>query len=264
MIYASNYFESKIAGLLLGGAGISAPSTLYVALFASNPGESGTEGTEISYTGYERMPVTFTGPTQSSSGLSMQNESAITFAESPSSTNPVKYVGIFDESNNMWLYGELTTQLVIQSGVSPVFQPEALKWTFSGSLSDYYRRKIMNVLIARDDVSAFSPYLALFNGNPNNTGLELQGTNYARMAIAFQLSEVQPASGALQYENDSEITSPTAGPGGWGTLTNIGIMDNEVGGNVFAVMSLRNNATYSITYGDVIGFHAGDLTFSIN
>ena len=58
--------------------------------------------------------------------------------------------------------------------------------------------------------------------------------------------------------------SGNPGPGGWGTLTNIGIMDSEVGGNVFAVMSLRNNATYSITYGDVIGFHAGDLTFSIN
>lgn len=263
-MFASDYFENKIISLLLGGTGISAPSTYYVALFASNPGETGGQGTEISYTGYERQVVTFAGPVVAGSGLTMQNDTVITFPESPSATNPVQYVGIFDGSNNMWLYGKLTTQLAIQSGVSPVFQVGSLKWTLSGNLSDYYRRAIMNVIIANEDLNAFNPYIALYNGNPNTTGSELTGQNYARIPVSFQISQTQPASGALQYENDGEVVSPTAGSGGWGTMTNVAIMDSEIGGYVFASMNLKNNANYVISYGDVIGFHEGELTFSIN
>lgn len=264
-MYASNFFENKIMSLLLGGPAITAPSSLYVALFISSPGESGEEGTEISYTGYNRMPITFTGPNSASSGMSMENDTAITFAEyTGSGSNNVEAVGIFDNNNNMWLYGTLTTRLNVQSGVSPVFQAGSLKWTFSGNLSSYYRPRIMDILIGRNNLSSFNPYIALYNGDPNGSGVELSGVNYARMPVTFQQSESQPSSGALKYENASEIVSPTAGSGGWGTLTHVAIMDNSVGGNVFASMPMRNNSSYVITYGSTAGFHAGDLTFSIN
>ncbi len=265
-MYASNYFENQMMSLLLGGTGITAPSNLYLALFASNPGETGNAGTEISYTGYERMPITFEPPTVSGSGLAIENNTAITFTEAPASAGTVQYVGIFDQASggNMWLYGALTTPLNIQSGVRPVFQIGSLKWTWSGNLGSYYRTAIMNVLSERTGLSAFIPYIGLYNGDPLASGQELSGNQYARMRLSMQESDVQPESGALKYENSNEITSPTAGTGGWGTLTHIAILDAATGGNVFAGIALTNNASYNITYGSVVGFHAGDLTFSIN
>lgn len=265
-MYASNYFENLMMSLLMGGTGIPAPLNLYLALFASNPGESGSAGTEISYTGYERMPITFDRPAVSGSGLAIENNTVITFTEAPASSGTVQYVGIFDQVNggNMWLYGPLTTPLNIQAGVSPVFQVGALKWTWSGNLSSYYRGAIMNVLSERTSLPAFIPYIGLYNGDPLTSGQELSGSQYARMRLSMQESEIQPESGALRYENSNEITSPTAGTGGWGTLTHIAILDAASGGNVFAGTALTNNASYSITYGSVVGFHPGDLTFSIN
>lgn len=264
-MYASNFFETKIMSLLLGGTAITPPSSLSIGLFINSPGESGEEGTEIDYTGYARMPITFTGPNQTSSGLSMENEEAITFAEyTGSGSNNVEAVGVFDNLGNMWLYGLLNTRLTVQTGVSPVFQAGALKWTFTGNLSSYYRGKIMDILIGRNGLSTFNPYIALYSGDPNGSGTELSGSNYTRMPVTFELSETQPASGALKYENSSEIVFPTAGTGGWGTLTHVAIMDNNIGGNVFASMPMKNNSSFVITYGSTSGFHAGDLSFSIN
>ena len=271
-MYASNFFEEKIMSLLLNGTGITKPMNLYLALFASNPGETGTGGTEISYTGYARKTIFFTSPTSSASGMSMENTATISFAESPTSTQNVQYVAVFDDlgGGNMWLYGELSEQLVIQAGVSPVFQPGSLKWTFNGNLSSYYREAIMRVLAGesaseRANVGAFAPYIALYNGNPLASGsAELEGNQYARIPVTFVQSASQPASGALKYENSAEISSNAAGQGGWGTLTHIAIMDAQTLGHVFAGMPIRNNASYSITYGSVVGFHAGDLSFSIN
>ena len=265
-MYASNFFENQMMGLLLGGTGITAPANLYLALFASNPGESGNDGTEISYTGYSRMPISFERPAVSGSGLAIENDTVITFTEAPASSGTVQYVGIFDQVNggNMWLYGALTTPLNIQSGVSPVFQVGQLKWTWSGNLSSYYRTAIMNVLSERNNLSAFIPYIGLFNGDPLGSGQELSGNQYSRLRLTMQAAANQPESGALRYENSNEITSPTAGSGGWGTLTHIAILDAATGGNIFAGISLTNNATYNITYGSVVGFHAGDLSFSIN
>ena len=264
-MYASDFFETKIMSLLLGGASITPPTTLYVGLFINAPGDSGTEGTEISYTGYARKVITFAGPNQASSGLTMENDAVITFAEyTGSGSNSVEAVGIFDNLDNMWLYGLLTTRLNVQTGVSPVFQIGSLKWTFSGNLGSYYRTRIMDVLIGRNSVSSFNPYIALYNGDPNGAGTELSGTNYARIPVTFQPSESQPVSGALKYENTSDVVSATAGTGGWGTLTHVAIMDGSTGGNVFASIPMKNSSSYVITYGSTVGFHAGDLSFSIN
>ena len=60
-MYATNYFEN----LMLNVArqqNISAPATVYLALYQSNPSDTGTGGTEVSYTGYARQAITFSAP----------------------------------------------------------------------------------------------------------------------------------------------------------------------------------------------------------
>ena len=78
-MYASNFYENLVLNLMRGQSA-AAPSNLYLALFLSNPGDTGSEGTEISYTGYARQPITFSSPAASGSGLMVQNTAMISFA----------------------------------------------------------------------------------------------------------------------------------------------------------------------------------------
>ena len=268
-MYASNYLEEIVINLMRGSAGsaFNAPAALYLALFYSNPSDTGIAGTEANYSTYSRQPIQFGPPTAGSAGnssLYIQNSNVITFPEAIASGSSIQYVAVFDASSggNMLLYGALTSSLAIQSGVSPVFRAGSLRWTWSGNLSAYYRTLIMNTLRgANPSISAFTPYIALYNGDPLNTGTELSGIDYARFPVTFSAAE-QLDSGYAQTRNtgSSDDVSPIAGSN-WGTLTHIAICDAIIAGNVFAGISL--GTSYSMLTGSVAGFAPGDLTFSI-
>ena len=55
-MYATNYFEEKMLNLM-HGYNISAPEKLYLELFLTDPGDAGTGGTPISYSGYARQEI---------------------------------------------------------------------------------------------------------------------------------------------------------------------------------------------------------------
>ena len=268
-MYASNYLEEAVINLMRGSAGsaLTAPAALYLALFYSNPSDTGVAGTEASYSTYARQPIQFGAPTAVSSGSSspyMQNTNVITFPEAAASGSSVQYVGVFDASTggNMLLYGTLTSSLAIQAGVSPVFRAGSLKWTWSGNLSTYYRMLIMNTVRGSNpSISAFTPYIALYNGDPLNNGSELSGTDYARFPVIFSPAE-QLDSGYAQTHNSGteDNVSPIAGSN-WGTLTHIAICDALTAGNVFGGISL--GSSYAMLSGSVAGFAPGELTFSI-
>ena len=259
-MYASNYFEDKMLNLLKGQS-ITAPANLYLALFLSNPSDTGTAGTEISYSSYARQAITFSAPAASGAGLMMQNSASISFPESSSSAGTVTYVGVFDSlsGGNMWLYGQLDTSLTVQSGVSPVFRAGSVKWIWSGNLTTYYRTAIMNTLRGTN-CSGFSPYIAFCNGDPTGAGSEFSGNNYARTAVTFTTPAQQP-SGTDLTQNSAEVISPVS-TGAWGTLTHVAICDASTAGNYFAVQSA--GSSYNVPTGTAIGFHAGDLQFNVN
>ena len=55
----SNYLENKVMLHVFGGTSYTAPATLYVGLYTSDPGEGDT-GTEVSGGSYARQTATFT------------------------------------------------------------------------------------------------------------------------------------------------------------------------------------------------------------
>ena len=55
----SNYLEGKIVDHFLRNTSVSSPTTVYLALFESDPGEDAS-GTETAYTGYARQASTWT------------------------------------------------------------------------------------------------------------------------------------------------------------------------------------------------------------
>ena len=259
-MYATNYFENQMLNLMRS-QNIIAPANVYLALFLSNPGDTGTEGTEITYSGYARQAVTFSAPTASGNGLMIQNTNQVSFAEASSSAGTVTYVGVYDSlsGGNLLLYGFLDPPLVVQSGVTPIFRSNSVRWTWSGNLTTYYRTAIMNTLRGTS-CSGFAPYIALCNGDPTGSGSEFSGDDYARFAVEMS-APVQQPSGAAQVSNSQDAQSNTS-TGNWGQLTYVAIADAASNGNYFAVIAL--STTFNMVTGSSAGFRTGNLKFNVN
>lgn len=108
----SNYLENKVLLHVFGATAYTAPATLYVALFTSDPGETGS-GTEVSGGSYARQTITFTVTANQAS-----NTAAVEFPTATASWGTVTYAAIYDASTsgNMLAYGALTTSKTIASG----------------------------------------------------------------------------------------------------------------------------------------------------
>ena len=108
----SNYLETKVLGHVFGATAYTAPATLYLALFTSNPAEDGS-GTEVSGGGYERQEVAFTV-----TGNTASNTLAVEYATASASYGTVTHVGVYDASTsgNLMAYAALTSSKSIDTG----------------------------------------------------------------------------------------------------------------------------------------------------
>jgi hypothetical protein len=108
----SNYLENKVLDHVFGGVPYSAPATLYLALYTSDPGDGNT-GTECSGTAYARQTIAFTVTADTAS-----NSAAVEFPVAGSSWGTITHVGILDQltSGNLLAHGALTASKAIASG----------------------------------------------------------------------------------------------------------------------------------------------------
>lgn len=108
----SNYLENKVLLHVFGATSYTAPATLYLALFTSDPGETGS-GTEVSGGSYARQTVAFTVVNNQAS-----NTAAVEFPTATASWGTITYAAIYDASTsgNLLAYGALTTSKTIASG----------------------------------------------------------------------------------------------------------------------------------------------------
>ncbi len=112
----TNYLETKVLQFLLNNnaGSLSAPSTVYLALFTADPTETGSLSNEIgtSGTGYARQSVSFTTSNNASA-----NTSNIEFPAAQSSWGTITHIGIMDASTsgNMLFHGALTVSKTIDT-----------------------------------------------------------------------------------------------------------------------------------------------------
>jgi len=108
----SNYLENKVLLHVFGATAYTAPSTLYVALFTSDPGETGS-GTEVSGGSYARQTIAFTV-----TGNQASNTAAVEFPTATASWGTITYAAVYDavSGGNLMAYGALTTSKTIASG----------------------------------------------------------------------------------------------------------------------------------------------------
>ena len=115
MAEMSNYLENALINVTLRATSYTAPTTVYVALYTTDPTDADV-GTEVSTsgTGYARTAVTFGAP---SNGVST-NSATVTFPTATAAFGTVTHIGLRDASTagNLLYHTPLDTSKTIDSG----------------------------------------------------------------------------------------------------------------------------------------------------
>ena len=113
MAEMSNFLENALLNATLNATTYTAPATVYVSLWTSDPTDAGS-GTEVSGGSYARTAVTFGAP---SNGASL-NSADVTFPTATASWGTVGWIGINDAatSGNLLYHTALDTAKAIDSG----------------------------------------------------------------------------------------------------------------------------------------------------
>jgi hypothetical protein len=95
MAEMSNYLENALINVTLRATSYTAPTTVYVALYTTDPTDADT-GTEVSGGSYARTAVTFAAP---SNGVTT-NSADVTFPTCTASWGTVTHIGLRDASTS--------------------------------------------------------------------------------------------------------------------------------------------------------------------
>jgi len=109
----SNYLENALINVTLRATAYTAPATVYVSLWTSDPTDAGS-GTEVTGGSYARTSVTFGAP---SNGVTT-NSADVTFPTATASWGTVGWIGINDAltTGNLLYHSPLDTSKTIDSG----------------------------------------------------------------------------------------------------------------------------------------------------
>lgn len=131
--------------------------------------------------------------------------------------------------------------------------------------SNYLEQKVLDYIFNGSAFASPATYVSLYTTDPTDadSGTEVSGTNYARQLVdvnggsspTWNLAVVD-GIGYL-VDNAAAITFPTAGAGGWGTVSHFGIHDALTVGNLLYHGALT--ASQTVNDGSTFEFAIGDL-----
>ena len=113
MAEMSNYLENALINGTLRATTYTAPTTICVALYTSDPTDADT-GTEVSGTSYARQSVTFGSPSNGAT----TNSAAVEFPQAGGSWGTITHIGIRDASTvgNLLYHTPLDASKTIATG----------------------------------------------------------------------------------------------------------------------------------------------------
>lgn len=108
----TNYAENKVMDVAFGETTWTAPTTHYLSLHTSDPGETGATG-ELSGSGYVRQSIGFTVTNNTAT-----NTAVVEFPTATGSWGTITHIAIWDASSggNAIAYAALTSSKAIASG----------------------------------------------------------------------------------------------------------------------------------------------------
>jgi hypothetical protein len=113
MAEISNYLENALINGTIRATSYTAPTTVYVGLYTSDPTDANT-GTEVTGGSYARQSVTFAAPSNGSSA----SNADITFPQATANWGTVGWIGILDASSsgNLLYHTVLDASKTIETG----------------------------------------------------------------------------------------------------------------------------------------------------
>jgi hypothetical protein len=113
MAELSNYLENKLLDHVLRNVSYTSPTTVYVGLYTSDPGDDNS-GTEVSGGSYARQILSVT----TASGGIVTSSADVTFPQATGSWGTISHIGLLDAltSGNLLMHTPLTTSRVIETG----------------------------------------------------------------------------------------------------------------------------------------------------
>jgi hypothetical protein len=113
MAEMSNYLENALINVTLRATAYTAPTTVYLALYTTDPTDADT-GTECSGTSYARQSITFGAP---SNGVST-NSAVIEFPQAGGAWGTITHIGIRDALTvgNLLYHSPLDASKTIATG----------------------------------------------------------------------------------------------------------------------------------------------------
>jgi hypothetical protein len=120
-------------------------------------------------------------------------------------------------------------------------------------MSDYLENEILDHILSTGSYTMpTAVYVGLSTGsfNDDNSGTELTGSNYARVAATFSAA----SSGTTSNSAAVEFNAAT---GSWGLISHFGIFDAASSGNLLIHGAFTTAKT--IASGDILKIPTGDL-----
>ena len=113
MAEMSNYLENALINVTLRATAYTAPTTVYVGLYTSDPTDANT-GTEVTGGSYARQSVTFGAPSNGTS----TNSAIVEFPQATASWGTVSHIGILDAltTGNLLYHTPLDASKTISTG----------------------------------------------------------------------------------------------------------------------------------------------------
>lgn len=113
MAELSNYLENKLLDHVLRNESYTSPTTVYVGLYTSDPGDGNT-GTEVTGGSYARQILNVTTAT----GGIVTSSADVTFPQATAQWGTISHIGLLDalSSGNLLMHTPLTTSRVVEVG----------------------------------------------------------------------------------------------------------------------------------------------------
>lgn len=113
MAELSNYLENKLLDHVLRSENFTSPTTVFVGLFTSDPGDDNT-GTECTGGAYARQILSVTTAT---AGI-VTSSADVNFPQATTAWGTISHLGLLDAvtSGNLLMHTPLTTSRVIETG----------------------------------------------------------------------------------------------------------------------------------------------------
>ncbi|GIQ63723.1 hypothetical protein PACILC2_22910 [Paenibacillus cisolokensis] len=113
----SEYLCKAVLNEVLRNTNYTPPSTVYLALYTSNPTAADT-GTEVSGGGYARQAVTFAAPTVVNGKQTVRNNAEVVFPVATADWGLITHAGIRDAATggNLLYFAELANPRTILNG----------------------------------------------------------------------------------------------------------------------------------------------------